>query len=122
MCFPWDLECISTLEKTLVNKDSSTVKSCDCLPECNSIEYEFEVREAKLLQKNGSQNLTAAVSVYFGDDEYIAYRRYANYGTVTFLSNIGGLLGLFLGISVLSIIETISFFTLRFIDDLWYKG
>jgi hypothetical protein len=66
--------------------------------------------------------LTAAVQVYFDDVEYIAYRRYASFGTVTLLSNIGGLLGLFLGVSVLSVIETIYFFTLRFIDDLWYKG
>jgi acid-sensing ion channel, other len=106
--------------RTLVKANSEILKSCDCLPECNSIEYEFEVREAKLLQENETDQLTASVSVYFGDDEYIAYRRYASYGTVTFLSNIGGLLGLFLGMSMLSIIETIYFFTLRFINDLWH--
>lgn len=123
MCFPSEISCIKKLMRKLVDEESKTFKTCDCLPNCNSIDYEFEVVEEKLLQENSTQNLSkASVSIYFDEDEFIAYRRYASYGAVTFLSNIGGLLGLFLGISVLSLIETIYFFTLRFIDDLWYKG
>ena len=60
-------------------------------------------------------------SFYFGGDAFVAYKRYETYGRVALLSNIGGLLGLFLGISLLSVIEIIYFFTLRFIDDFWRK-
>jgi acid-sensing ion channel, other len=108
----------------LLDEDSVAFKSCDCLPDCNFVDFSFEVRQDKINIDRSKKllNLTSAsVTVTFDDDEFIAYRRYASYGTVTFLSNIGGLLGLFLGISVLSFIETIYFFTLRFIDDLWYK-
>ena len=51
----------------------------------------------------------------------MAYKRCASHGIVRIVSNIGGVLGFFLGISLLSIIETIYFFTLRFINDLWIK-
>jgi acid-sensing ion channel, other len=116
-------ECISNVFFSLSNEESQTFKSCNCLPACNSIEFDFEVIEDKMVQEHADDgNLTASALIYFGDVEYFAYKRYANYGAVTFLSNIGGLLGLFLGISMLSLIETIYFFTLRFIDDLWYKG
>ena len=59
----------------------------------------------------------ATATFYFGDDEFVAYKRYDTHGRVGLLSNIGGLLGLFLGISLLSIVETIYFFTLRFFND-----
>jgi acid-sensing ion channel, other len=117
------MECMNNLRKSVFDEESITFKSCDCLPNCNSIEYEFELRESKIIQENLAMNIsTASVEVYFSDDEYIAYRRYASHGAVTFLSNFGGLMGLFLGVSLLSVIETFYFFTLRFIDDLWYKG
>lgn len=74
----------------------------------------------EFIEVNGSIPLESFVSIYFGSEEYSGYKRYASYGTVSLLSNIGGLLGLFLGISFLSVVETIYFFTLRFFNDLWF--
>lgn len=76
----------------------------------------------RLAPVNNSILSYASASIYFDDDEYIAYKRFASFGTVSFLSNIGGLLGLFLGVSVLSIVEFLYFFTLRFIDNLWFDN
>ena len=95
--------------------------SCNCLSECNSIEYDFDAFYDKTRETNETSQLQAQGSIYFGDDEFVAYRRYESHGRVSLLSNIGGLLGLFLGISLLSIIEIVYFFTLRFLNDLWYK-
>lgn len=91
------------------------------MPECNSIRYDYRVVRHSFVPENISEDeYTAAASIYMADDEFSAYRRIESYGTVTLLSNIGGYLGLFLGMSVLSIVEIVYFFTLRFIDDLWY--
>jgi amiloride-sensitive sodium channel len=63
----------------------------------------------------------ASATIYFDDDEYIAYKRYASYETVAFLSNIGGLLGLFLGVSIFSFVEILYFLTLRLVGNWWRR-
>lgn len=58
------------------------------------------------------------VFVYFRDSEFLGIIRYQGYGIVDFLSSLGGLLGIMIGASVLSIIELFYFFTLRMIIDI----
>lgn len=65
--------------------------------------------------------INISASIYFADDEFIAYRRFESYGSVSLLSKIGGMLGLFLGISVLSVVEVFYFLTLRLFNDMWSK-
>lgn len=74
-------------------------------------------------ERNGSIDdpICYSLSVYFGSDGFVAYKRFESYGAVGLLSKIGGLLGLFFGLSMLSIIETVYFFTLRFLVDFWSK-
>lgn len=55
----------------------------------------------------------ARLSIFFKEHQFITSRRSELYGQTDFLANCGGLLGLFLGVSVLSIIEVIYYFTLR---------
>lgn len=55
----------------------------------------------------------AALNVFFKDNEFVALKRFQLYGSVDFLANCGGLLGLFVGVSVLSIIEVFYYFILR---------
>lgn len=113
--------------ESLLDETSEAHKSCDCLPDCNSVEYTYmrvdfkmtSESSAEYFEINGTIPIEALVSIYFGSEEYTGFKRYASYGTVSLLSNIGGLLGLFLGISVLSVVETIYFFTLRFFNDLF---
>jgi acid-sensing ion channel, other len=80
------------------------------------------MRERITVENSSDFVYAASGLVYFDKDEYVAYKRYPSHGTVSLLSNIGGVLGLFLGISVLSIVEMIYFFTLRFIANLWIKN
>jgi Amiloride-sensitive sodium channel len=75
----------------------------------------------KFMRDNGSEGERASMSIYFADNEFIVMRRYASFRTVTFLSNIGGLLGLFLGASVMSFIEVFYFFVIRLVNNFWWK-
>jgi amiloride-sensitive sodium channel len=95
----------------------SNTSFCGCLPDCNTIEYSVTSIKQKLPWSNYS-SLPSAATIQFGDTEFIAYRRYERFGGVTLLSNIGGLLGLFLGVSLLSIVELVYFFTLRIASNL----
>lgn len=52
-------------------------------------------------------------SVFFKDEQFIPSKRSELYGRTDFLANCGGLLGLFMGVSLLSIVEVIYYFTLR---------
>lgn len=55
----------------------------------------------------------ARLSIFFKEHQFITSKRSELYGQTDFLANCGGLLGLFMGVSVLSIIEVIYYFTLR---------
>jgi amiloride-sensitive sodium channel len=60
-----------------------------------------------------------SISIRWKDAEYYALVRYQQFKVVDFLSYVGGILGLFAGISALSIVEFLYFFTFRLITDLW---
>lgn len=51
--------------------------------------------------------------VYFKESEFIAIKRSELYGDTEFLANCGGILGLFLGVSLLSFAEILYYCTLK---------
>lgn len=53
------------------------------------------------------------IEVYYEDSKFLAMRRHLTYTFVDFLSQIGGILGCFLGMSILSIIEILYFCTVQ---------
>ena len=59
------------------------------------------------------------VRIKFKDDEFISMRRVRQFTTVDFLSYVGGLLGLFAGISMLSLVEIFYFFSIRLVVNIW---
>ena len=61
----------------------------------------------------------ASIVIKFKESEFLPYRKYLRFDFVEFLSTFGGLLGLFAGISALSVIEVFYFFTLRIITDVF---
>uniref|UniRef100_T1GN77 Uncharacterized protein n=1 Tax=Megaselia scalaris TaxID=36166 RepID=T1GN77_MEGSC len=56
---------------------------------------------------------TNLINSIFLESNFVAWKMYEGLGTSDFLANVGGILGLFLGISVMSISEIIYFFTIR---------
>lgn len=99
----------------------------DCLPPC-------EIRESRLkgnewvefycerwrdtlkLKSSRFDNITH-LSFKFGVEDFYPLRRTLRFTIIDFLSNVGGVLGLFAGISVLSIFEIVYFFTLRLVSN-----
>lgn len=101
-------------------------KSCGCLSDCNAITYDFDITigkiSAKFLQNYTNERhfmLESEVLVFYSDNEYVGFRRVLRSEVGGFLANFGAFLWLFLGASVLSIVEVIYFFTLRFFNNLW---
>lgn len=101
--------------------------SCSyCLPACFEVNYDRELSWSKLGNgdfimsetiPNGDvdyiRNNIAILHIYFLDNSYVGYTKSELIGFTEFLSNTGGLLGLFMGFSVISLIELIYFLSLR---------
>lgn len=101
-------------------------KSCNCLDECNKISYDFDMMAEKISTKHhlnftstGDFALECEISIFYKDNEFVGLKRFLDFEMPVFLSNIGAFLWLFLGASILSIVEVIFFFTLRFFNNLW---
>ncbi|XP_037814491.1 pickpocket protein 28 [Lucilia sericata] len=107
--------------------------SCNCLPSCTSIAYEAEISQAdydhQLSMKNREDEANSneadvgepkrsRLSIFFKEAQFLTSKRSELYGTTDFLANCGGLLGLFMGVSTLSIVEIIYFCTVRLITNL----
>lgn len=105
---------------------SKSQTSCRCLPACNSVEYDAEILKTafhlKRYFKKQIENFTdsffnttnfSKIEMYFKKPHFVSMRRSELFGMTDFLANIGGLLGVFLGFSFLSLIEILYFITLR---------
>ncbi|XP_052863803.1 pickpocket protein 28 [Anopheles cruzii] len=107
---------------------ANTSLTCSCLPGCFEISYvpdlttaelhvgQFGIRETMLGdvkdEKYAKENL-ALVYVFVKDTYFRSFTKGELVGFTDFLSNVGGLLGLFLGFSIISLVEVIYFVTLR---------
>ncbi|XP_073843681.1 pickpocket 26 [Musca autumnalis] len=105
--------------------------TCNCLPSCTSIGYEAEISQADYeytntgirgnsteLNEDALETRRTRVSIFFKEAQFLTSKRSELYGTTDFLANCGGLLGLFMGVSTLSIVEIIYFCTVRLITNL----
>ncbi|XP_030040427.2 pickpocket protein 28 [Manduca sexta] len=108
-----------------LNRAREVSEQCQCLLACTSIEYEAETSQADydweaLYRANKSEipvdlaNVSySRVMIFFKEAQFITSRRSELYGQTDFLASCGGLLGLFMGFSFISLIELIYFLTLR---------
>lgn len=109
-------------------KTQQTMSDCNCLPLCTSLTYETELslkqfKDKEFLQAHyGYQELKdysfTKFLVFFKEGQFIAFKRYELYGPIDFLANCGGLLGLCMGFSLLSLIELMYFCSVRFYGNL----
>ncbi|CAH0755771.1 unnamed protein product [Diatraea saccharalis] len=114
--------------------EARTIASnCKCLPACTSIEYEAETSQADYdwkaiyqafqypVPEEEIDMMYARVMVFFKEPQFITSRRSELYGQTDFLANCGGLLGLFMGFSILSVAEILYFLTLRLGCVIWRR-
>lgn len=55
------------------------------------------------------------MKIFFKTDEFITNKRSELFGRTDFIANCGGLLGLFMGVSILSIVEIIYYFIVHLV-------
>ncbi|KAG7200266.1 hypothetical protein KM043_017735 [Ampulex compressa] len=101
----------------------SHVDECKCLPQCSEKTYNI-VTEGVLMDDVGydseiTRNLnvrnTSFVYVYFGDVTYLEYRKQSIMTWDSLLASFGGIFGLCLGGSVMSLVELLYHLTMEFL-------
>ncbi|XP_050067230.1 pickpocket protein 28-like [Anopheles maculipalpis] len=110
------------------NSTEDYLQQCDCLPACSSVRFDLQItqdshteeREVRTsieteqeLQARLQIPVYSVLQVYYQDTHFIPAQRSELHGLVDFLANCGGLLGLFIGVSLLSIVEAIYYIAVR---------
>lgn len=143
VCGQASYECVNNAEDTLLTNEikeglaSSTdsrrgVTECNCLPACTSITYDAEISQARFnwedlfkAYKNPIDEFPgiqfARLSIFFKEAQFITSKRSELYGPTDFMANCGGLLGLFMGVSLLSIVELVYFCTVRLCGNMMMR-
>jgi amiloride-sensitive sodium channel len=81
-------------------------KDCGCLPSCTSMSYDTEITSTK---REVTEAIGEHVAVYFKKNYFLRVKREESVGWAGFWSVVGGLLGLFVGASALSMVEVVYF-------------
>ncbi len=102
--------------------DGGIFRKCDCIQGCSETSYGDEVSSAELDNESVRRSLgdvamsddyivgnIAKVNVFFKSPTVTQHERGELFGVVDFVSNVGGLMGLFLGISAISLTEAMYF-------------
>ncbi|XP_061394358.1 pickpocket protein 19-like [Musca vetustissima] len=90
--------------------DTRRGMSCDCLNNCESLLFLVKLNVLPLPNPNDTVPVISG-EVYFGKNTMTKYSSRLQYTYLDLISNFGGILGLFLGASVLSIVEIVHFFS-----------
>jgi amiloride-sensitive sodium channel len=98
--------------------------NCECLDACDSIKYDVQIIAHTVKEYNETLDRNQAytdvtLNFKFKDIDIVPLRRYLPFTFTDFLAQSGGMLGLFAGISVLSLVELMYFMTIRWMVNLW---
>ncbi|KAG5667483.1 hypothetical protein PVAND_015463 [Polypedilum vanderplanki] len=114
-CYGQKRYCILHEERNFHHKYGYILEhNCTCLPECNFVSYQTTFYPAE----NFDDNETTII-VQLNTDNLILYRKFQHFTFSDAVSYVGGLLGLFAGISMLSIVEIFYFFIMRVFSDVF---
>lgn len=112
ICGVYDSDCINDLKYDLKYSQSiESSEACSCFSPCDSITYNYEIMETKLKDYENSNETTFVLR--FKDSDFDSMRRRLQFSIIDICSCIGGLLGLFAGISLLSFFEIFYLLTMR---------
>ncbi|KAJ6633823.1 Pickpocket protein 19, partial [Pseudolycoriella hygida] len=92
----------STENQYFSDKEDGMV--CDCLPECESVDYELDVTPSKGSDDDDMDN-RIILDVHFDQSTMFKYRTDVVFDWLDLMVGFGGIAGLFLGISLMSIAE-----------------
>ncbi|XP_055915485.1 pickpocket protein 28 [Eupeodes corollae] len=124
ICGPKDNQCSKSVQSEI--QSTSGNYSCDsCLPACFELSYNPTVTSTKMVDGDFETNDdyptelwtdmedVTIIHVYYLSNVFRSTTKGEIFGFTEFLSNIGGLLGLFMGFSFFSVIEILYFIVLR---------
>lgn len=102
--------------------DMNITKACNCLPTCNTLSYKLEYlyNDVKKDQK-GIDSDQIVINFRFKNGDFMPQRRYRQLTAVSLMAEGAGLLGLYCGVSILTIIELFYFISLRPLGDYFRK-
>ncbi|XP_053679170.1 pickpocket protein 28-like [Anopheles nili] len=106
------------------NQSHNFLEQCNCLPACNAIFYNTEISQARFDWRKLAENINllsdemdvtelSYLTIHFKVSRFIPIKRSELFGVTDFLANCGGVLGLFMGVSILSIVEIVYYCTLK---------
>ncbi|XP_031634318.1 pickpocket protein 28-like [Contarinia nasturtii] len=120
ICGAASIDCYLNVQSRLnffQDDDDDAIANCNCNQPCKFLKYQTTIANWKMATIGSEMNDTgqqlARVVIYFDAKRVQILKRSETYTLVDFLSICGGLLGLYLGISLLSIIEIVYYPTLR---------
>ncbi|KAG5313183.1 PPK28 protein, partial [Acromyrmex insinuator] len=120
-CYLPDTNCLLSIRKSKLNYGDHCNKNC--LPECSDVFYTINPENIKMqdvgydsdLMDDFDKNITSFVYIFFGDASYVEYRKESTINWDSLIecneiariitASFGGIFGLCLGGSVLSVIE-----------------
>ncbi|XP_018575693.2 pickpocket protein 28 [Anoplophora glabripennis] len=126
VCGKSDQECVATAKEDM-EITYGNGSSCNCLPGCFEMNFSdsksYSVLSDKIVNLHHIGNIStdyfiknmAVVHFFFPSSKFSKQVKSQLYGFTEILSNVGGLLGLFMGFSFLSFVELVYFVTLRFL-------
>ncbi|EFA07961.1 Pickpocket protein 28-like Protein [Tribolium castaneum] len=127
ICGPNSEQCTENAESEMQIKDLeyriSGRSLCDCKPTCTNMKYNVETSHSDFYFKEyfkvhnefnlGDGGHWSVLQLYFKDEQFMTMERNELYGISDLISNLGGLLGLFTGFSLVTMAEIIYFCSLR---------
>lgn len=115
ICGSASIKCYRKAKKNLETNAELFREKCNCLPACIFIEYNAEIDHVQFNVESISNIQVGVLSIFYKNHQIEIIKRIELYTVVDFLANCGALLGLCLGISLLSIIEIVYYLTLRLV-------
>ncbi|CAO1403765.1 unnamed protein product [Diamesa tonsa] len=118
-----DKSCYETVESKVI---SGSENICQCLQTCNTLNYDVVMKRLSFEGTSHPHKLVTdtqpvEIIIKFQKNEFFSVIRKKQFSKTDFISYCGGILGLFAGISVLSFIELIYYFTIRVVGD-WKRS
>ncbi|XP_076685836.1 sodium channel protein Nach [Andrena cerasifolii] len=112
-CYLTDVDCILAHRRNLSQVQVSHINDCNCLPQCNDKSYEVTAESIRIDDIEYNSEITRGLNtkntsflyVYFRDGTYLEYRKQTILGWDSLLASFGGIFGLCLGGSVISMVE-----------------